>query len=188
MLRLDRVIKPWKDAAALCDHINLYGFWNETAFLTKSGDLGMVLRVTGVDYESLDRGQQEYAVKRLEAALKLFGPGFHIYQYLFKTNRPQIPFAKYDDPIVQTGQDRRRQFFQGKRGSALRDRNLLLHSDSWPAVEDGSKRGIGTDVPRSGGRRQRTEGAVQRPRDEKATALADRARPGASGTTGAGIH
>ena len=30
-------------------HINLYGFWNETAFLTKSGDLGMVLRVPGVD-------------------------------------------------------------------------------------------------------------------------------------------
>ena len=114
MLRLDKVIKPWKDAAALCDHINLYGFWNETAFLTKSGDLGMVLRVRGVDYESLDRGQQEYAVKRLEAALKLFGPGFHTYQYLFKTNRPQIPFAKYDDPIVQTGQDRRRQFFKEK--------------------------------------------------------------------------
>ncbi|HTU50755.1 MAG TPA: hypothetical protein VMF56_09185 [Acidobacteriaceae bacterium] len=51
MLRLDKVIKSWKDAAALCDHINLYGFWNETAFLTKSGDLGMVLRVRGVDYE-----------------------------------------------------------------------------------------------------------------------------------------
>ena len=114
MLRIDKVIKPWKDAAALCDHVNLYGFWNETAFLTKSGDLGMVLRVTGVDYESLDHGQQEYAVKRLEAALKLFGPGFHVYQYLFKTNRPQIPFAKYDGPIVQTGQDRRRQFFQDK--------------------------------------------------------------------------
>ena len=114
MLRIDKVIKPWKDAAALCDHINLYGFWNETAFLTKSGDLGMVLRVTGVDYESLDHAQQEYAVKRLEAALKLFGPGFHVYQYLFKTNHPEIPFAKYGDPIVQTGQDRRRQFFQEK--------------------------------------------------------------------------
>ena len=45
MLRLDKVIKPWKEAAALSDHINLYGFWNETAFLTKSGDLGMVLSV-----------------------------------------------------------------------------------------------------------------------------------------------
>ena len=45
MLRLDRVIKPWKESAALNDHINLYGFWNETTFLTKSGDVGMVLRV-----------------------------------------------------------------------------------------------------------------------------------------------
>ena len=74
MLRLDRVIKPWKESAALNDHIDLYGFWNETAFLTKSGDLGMVLSVPGVDYESLDRSQQEYAVKRLEAALKSLWP------------------------------------------------------------------------------------------------------------------
>ena len=42
MLRVDKVIKPWKESACLNDHINLYGFWNETAFLTKSGDLGMV--------------------------------------------------------------------------------------------------------------------------------------------------
>ena len=97
MLRLDRVIKPWKESAALNAHISLYGFWNDTTFLTKSGDVGMVLRVTGVDYESLDRSEQEYAVKRLESALKAFGPGFHVYQYLFKSNRPDIPFAKYDD-------------------------------------------------------------------------------------------
>jgi type IV secretion system protein TrbE len=114
MLRLDRVIKPWKEAGALCDHINLYGFWNETAFLTKSGDLGMVLRVGGVDYESLDHAEQEYAVKRLEAALKSFGSGFHIYQYLFKSNRPEIPFAEYDDHIVQTGVDRRKRLFEEK--------------------------------------------------------------------------
>ncbi len=45
MLRLDKVVKPWKEAASLNDHINLYGFWNDSAFQTKSGDLGMVLRV-----------------------------------------------------------------------------------------------------------------------------------------------
>ena len=67
MLRLDKVIKPWKGSAALNDHINLYGFWNETALLTNSGDLGMVLSIPGVDYESLDRSEQEYAVKQLEA-------------------------------------------------------------------------------------------------------------------------
>jgi type IV secretion system protein VirB4 len=115
MLRLDKVIKPWKESAALNDHINLYGFWNETAFLTKSGDVGMVLRVPGVDYESLDHAEQEYAVKRLEAALKSFGPGFHVYQYLFKSNRPEIPFAKYGDPVVEAAIDQRRQFFEAKR-------------------------------------------------------------------------
>ena len=115
MLRLDKVIKPWKETAALNDHINLYGFWNETTFLTKSGDLGVVLSVPGVDYESLDHAAQEYAVKRLEAALKVFGPGFHIYQYLFKSNRPHIPFAHYDDPVVEAANEQRRQFFEAKR-------------------------------------------------------------------------
>jgi type IV secretion system protein VirB4 len=115
MLRLDKVIKPWKESACLNDHINLYGFWNETAFLTKSGDAGMVLSVPGVDYESLDRSEQEYAVKRLEAALKAFGPGFHVYQYLFKSNRPDVPFAKYDDPIVEAAIEQRRKVFEAKR-------------------------------------------------------------------------
>ena len=127
MLRLDKVIKPWKESAALNAHINLYGFWNETAFLTKSGDVGMVLNISGVDYESLDRSEQEYAVKRLEAALKAFGSGFHVYQYLFKSNRPDIPFATYDDPVVEAAIDQRRKFFEAKRdhlyqGSAGVDR------------------------------------------------------------------
>jgi type IV secretion system protein VirB4 len=115
MLRLDKIIKPWKESAALNDHINLYGFWNEMTFLTKSGDVGMVLAVPGVDYESLDRSGQEYAVKRLESALKAFDPGFHVYQYLFKSNCPDIPFAEYDDPVVAAAIDQRRQFFEAKR-------------------------------------------------------------------------
>jgi type IV secretion system protein VirB4 len=68
-----------------------------------------------VDYESLDHGNQEYAVKRLELALKSFGPGFHVYQYLFKSNRPEIPFASYEDPVVQAAIDQRRRFFEAKR-------------------------------------------------------------------------
>lgn len=144
MLRIDKIIKPWKESAALGAHINLYGFWNETAFLTKSGDLGMVLHVTGVDYESLDYGEQEYAVKRLEAALKNFGPGFHVYQYLFKTNNPEIPFARYDDPIVQTGQDRRQEHFAEKA-------DLLFEIEIYYCILiDGSrsKTGVGAALAR----------------------------------------
>src|ERR1700739_4904345 len=115
MLRLDQIIKPWKAARGMNSQINLYGFWNETTFLTKSGDLGMVLRVSGVDYESLDHASQKYAVKRLEAALKAFGPGYHVYQYLFKCNRPDIPFAHYDDPVVEAAIEQRRKFFEAKK-------------------------------------------------------------------------
>jgi type IV secretory pathway VirB4 component len=141
---IDKVIKPWKESAALNDHINLYGFWNETAFLTKSGDLGMVLSVSGVDYESLDRSQQEYAVKRLEAALKAFGPGFHVYQYLFKTNRPDIPFAKYDDPIVEAAIEQRRKFFEARR-----DRLYQVEIFYCILLEGArSKTGVGTALAR----------------------------------------
>ena len=144
MLRLDKIIKPWKESAALNDHINLYGFWNETAFLTKSGDLGMVLQVQGVDYESLDTAGQEYAVKRLESALKAFGQGFHVYQYLFKANRPEIPFANYDDPIVEAAVEQRRRFFESKRD------NLYQIEIFYVVLLEGarSKRGIGTAIAR----------------------------------------
>src|SRR5580658_5327763 len=115
MLRLDKIVKPRKDIAALNAHVNFYGSWSETTFLTKCGDVGMILRVPCVDYESLDHTEQEYAVKRLAAALKSFGPSFHVYQYLFKSNRPEIPFAAYDDRVVEAAIDQRRKFFEAKR-------------------------------------------------------------------------
>ena len=33
----------------------------------------------------------------------------------FKSNRPDIPFATYDDPIVEAAIDQRRKFFEAKR-------------------------------------------------------------------------
>jgi hypothetical protein len=84
------------------------------SFATIEEDLGMILKVCGVDFESLDQAGQEFAVKRLEAALKSFGPGFHIYQYLFKTNRPEMPFARYGDRLIDAAIDQRREFFELK--------------------------------------------------------------------------
>jgi len=73
MLNLAKVIKPWKEAGSLNANINLYGFWDESTFLTKSGDLGVVLSIPGVDYESLDSGEQQYAVNVLRAAAEADG-------------------------------------------------------------------------------------------------------------------
>jgi type IV secretion/conjugal transfer VirB4 family ATPase len=120
MLNIARTIKPWKEAGSLNAHVNLYGFWSDTVTLTKSGDVLIVLSVPGVDYESLDVAEQQYAVKRIESALKVFGEGFHVYQYLFKTNRPEIPFAIYDDAIIDAAIDQRRQFFEARRDRLYR--------------------------------------------------------------------
>ena len=48
-----------------------------TRMSRRFGELRL-LGISGVDYESLDHSEQEYAVKRLEAALKAFGSGFHV--------------------------------------------------------------------------------------------------------------
>jgi hypothetical protein len=45
----------------------------------------------------------------------VFGPGFDVYQYLFKQNRPEIPFAHDYDPVGEAAIDQRRQFLEAKR-------------------------------------------------------------------------
>ena len=132
MLNLAKLIKPWKDSDSLNAHINLYGFWSETTFLTKSGDIGLVMSVPGVDYESLDNAEQQYAVKRLESAMKSFSEGFHVYQYLFKSNRPNIPFAHYDDELIDAAIDQRRQFFEARSATGC-TRSKSSTSSSWKA-------------------------------------------------------
>src|SRR5258705_1824992 len=114
MLNLKTLIKPWSESGALNANMNLYGFLDEEVFLTKTGDLGIVLSVPGVDYESLDSEEQQYAVRRLEAAFKTFGEGFHIYQYLLKTSRPEIPFASYGDEVIDAAVQQRREYFESK--------------------------------------------------------------------------
>ena len=43
MFKLAQITKDYREAPALCSQINLFGFVDEEIFLTKSGDLGIVL-------------------------------------------------------------------------------------------------------------------------------------------------
>jgi type IV secretion system protein VirB4 len=114
MFSLKEIVKDWKESGALQAHINLYGFWDEETFLTKSGDLGVVLRVKGIDYESLDHANRDQAVKRLEAALRTFDPRVRVYQALFKTNHPTIPHQEYTNPLVKAAINQRMAYFASK--------------------------------------------------------------------------
>jgi len=132
MLRINQIARDWKEAGSFPAQINLYGFWDDHAFLTKSGDLGSVLKVGGIDYESLDHAGRDYAVKRLEAALRSLDDRCRLYQILFKHNRPAIPHAEYENPLVRAAVEQRAAFLESKS-----DR-LYSIEIYWVVVIDGS--------------------------------------------------
>jgi type IV secretion/conjugal transfer VirB4 family ATPase len=137
MLRVDAITRDWKEAGSFAAQLNLYGFWDEHCFLTKTGDLGVVLEVGGIDYESLDHAGRDYAVKRLEAALRSIDDKTRLYQILFKRNRPAIESAEYDNPLVRATVEQRTAF--------LRERSDRLYSIEifWVVMVDGSYRKTG---------------------------------------------
>ncbi|WP_446741924.1 VirB4 family type IV secretion system protein [Silvibacterium acidisoli] len=106
--------KDWNEAGSFAAQVNLYGFWDEHCFLTKSGDLGCALKIGGIDYESLDHAGLDYAVKRLEAALRSLDDKCRLYQILFKRNRPAIPHAEYENPLVRAAVEQRSAFLASK--------------------------------------------------------------------------
>jgi len=114
MFKIDHITEQWKEAGSFQAHINLYGFWDEHAFLTKSGDLGVAFKIGGIDYESLDRAARDYAVKRLEAAFRALNERTRLYQILFKRNRPAIPSGSYDNPLVRAAVEQRAAFLESK--------------------------------------------------------------------------
>src|SRR5271154_902282 len=102
MLRLSRIFKNYNETGSLSEQINLYGFIGPHTFLTKTGEVGVILEVRGVDYECLDGASIDGFTKRLESALKLFDENYRLYQYLFKRNNETIPYKLYANPIVDT--------------------------------------------------------------------------------------
>jgi len=114
MLKLQRIFKNYQETGSFNEQVNLYGFIDSNVFLTKTGDMGVVLEVHGVDYECLDGNALDGITKRLESALKLFDDKYRIYQYLFKRNNETIPYKLYGKPIVDAAIKNRVAYFADK--------------------------------------------------------------------------
>jgi type IV secretion system protein TrbE len=129
MLRLSKIVKSYKETGALNENLSVYGFLEDDVFLTKGGDVGLVLRVEGVDYECLDHRQTDGLTKRLESALRLLGSQFRVYQVLFKSSGETIPHGTYDNPVVRQAVDDRAAYFEKKAGQlySLRTYYVILH-------------------------------------------------------------
>src|SRR5436305_5643365 len=129
MLRLSKIVKSYKETGALNEHVAIFGFLDEQVFLTKGGDVGVVLRVEGVDYECLDHKQTDSLTKRLESALRLLGPQYRVYQILFKSSGETIPHIGYENPVVKQAVDERIEYFERKAGElySLRIYYVILY-------------------------------------------------------------
>src|SRR5467141_1996460 len=102
MLKLRRIFKNYEETGSFNEQVNLFGFIESGVFLTKTGDLGVVLQVRGVDFECLDGDALDGLTKRLESAFKLFVENYRIYQYVFKRNNETIPYKLYGNAVVDT--------------------------------------------------------------------------------------
>jgi type IV secretion system protein TrbE len=137
MVKIEHITKEWKEAGSFAAQMNLYGFWDEHSFLTKSGDLGAALRIGGIDYESLDHAGRDHAVKRVEAAFRSLDDKCRLYQILFKRNHPAIPHAEYEDPLVRAAVEQRADFLQSKSDRLY---SIELY---WVVMIDGSHQKTG---------------------------------------------
>jgi type IV secretory pathway VirB4 component len=114
MMPLARIFKDYDEAGALNSVVNLYGFADDHVFLTKSGDLGVVLALDGVDYECLDPDQREAVTRRFEIALRVLDESMRLSQYVLKRNRVAVPHTPSTDPVVDALLERRRQWLEDK--------------------------------------------------------------------------
>jgi type IV secretion/conjugal transfer VirB4 family ATPase len=114
MLRLKRIFKNYQETGSFNELVNLYGFIDNNVFLTKTGAVGVIVEVRGVDYECLDQVMLDQLTKRLESALKLFDENYRIYQYLFKRNKETIPYTLHANPVVTTAIRNRIAYLQSR--------------------------------------------------------------------------
>lgn len=114
MLNLRKLVKNYKETGSLAEQCSVFSFIDDFCFITKTGAVGAVIEMEGIDYECLDQRDLDNATRRLEAASKLFGPEFRVYQYLFKSHFEPEPSRDYENPLVQRAEEERAHYFAEK--------------------------------------------------------------------------
>jgi type IV secretion system protein VirB4 len=117
MVRISRILKDFRDTGALNSLIALWGFVDETTFLTKAGAVGVLYRMQGVDFECLDHAQRRTVAQRFEQALRQLDESFRVYQYALKRTAPVVTAAPHAHPVVDEALRRRTTYFAAKADS-----------------------------------------------------------------------
>ena len=115
MLKIARILRDYREAGSVNGLLALWGFVDETTFLTKAGHVGVVYRVRGLDYEGLTHGQRSAMVHRFEAALRLLDAHCRVYQYLLKGTIDRIVAAPCAQPVAHEAIQQRTAYLNSRR-------------------------------------------------------------------------
>jgi len=119
--------------------VNLYGFVDEHTFVTKTGDLGVVLAVNGVDDECLDADGRDRVARRFEAALRTLAEDTRLLQYVIKRPRGAERPAPHPDSCVRALFEAHHRFREERRGDVY-DINLYWVVIASPDGDAGTTR------------------------------------------------
>lgn len=114
MIRLDRILRDYSEAGALNALLSVHAAVDDHVFLTKSGDLLVVLKAHGIDDGCLDHSQRETIIQRFESAFRTLDERFRILQYLLKRDGASIPSSRHGHPVVREAVDNRLAYFRQK--------------------------------------------------------------------------
>jgi type IV secretion system protein VirB4 len=115
MLPLPKFIKPWKDAGEANALFAPCAFIDEHVFLTKTGALGVVFELSGIDPQCLTDATMDSNTKRLAAAWRIFHEDIRLYQYVVKQDGAGTDQqTQYDSQAVQETVTNRREFLENQ--------------------------------------------------------------------------
>jgi len=115
MMRVGRILRDYTEAGAVNAQIALWGFVSDDTFLTKSGHVGLVYRLRGLDAEALTHDQRRHVVHQVEAALRLLDERCRLYQYVVKQETAPFTAPRCSRPVAQEALTRRADFLNGQR-------------------------------------------------------------------------
>ena len=134
MVHVGRILKDYRAAGTVHGLLALWGFVDDTTFLTKSGALGQVFRLAGVDDECLDHADRRLVAHRFERALRQLDESFRVYQYLVKYPAAPIRSAGHAHPVVDQALQQRAAYLTGKAETLFQlDLYLVVLYEGWTA-------------------------------------------------------
>lgn len=119
-------MKDHRDTGSLANLLALWGFVDDSTFLTKAGAVGVAFRLHGVDDDCLDHEQRRAVTVRFEQALRQLDESCRVYQYFFKDLAQPVELSPASQPVVREALRRRESYLEGKTGNLFAIESFLV--------------------------------------------------------------